>query len=173
MLRKQLLVFVLIGLFVLALGACAKKQTAKVEPPPAAEVTEQPATPPVEEVEEVPQEVTPTVTMPVLNDVYFEYDKSRITEESKQTLADNARQLKDAGMVAITIEGHCDERGTNAYNLALGERRAKSVMEYMVSMGVDASRITTVSFGEERPFDTGHDEAAWAKNRRAHFAVKQ
>jgi peptidoglycan-associated lipoprotein len=173
MLRRQLLVFVLIGLFILTLGACAKKQTAKVEPPPAAEVTEQPATPPVEEVEEIPQEAAPTVAMPVLNDVFFEYDKARLSEEAKQTLADNARQLKDASTVAVVIEGHCDERGTNAYNLALGERRAKSAMEYLVSMGVAAARITTISYGEERPFNTGHDEAAWSKNRRAHFTVKQ
>jgi len=170
MLRKQLFVFILIGVFVLALGACAKKQTAKVEPPPAAEVTEEPAAPPVEEIEETRQE-EPTIKMPVLNDVFFEYDKSRLTDEAKQTLAENAKQLTNGA--AITIEGHCDERGTNAYNLALGERRAKSAKDYLASLGVDAARISTISFGEERPFDTGHDEGAWAKNRRAHFVVKQ
>ena len=171
MLRRQLFVFLLIGLFVLALGACAKKQTAKVEPPPPVEVTEPPAEPPVEEVEEIPEE--PVIKMPVVNDVFFEFDKSNITDESKRTLAENARQLKDASMVAIVIEGHCDERGTNAYNLALGERRAKAAKDYLVTLGVDGTRITTISYGEERPFDTGHDEAAWAKNRRAHFVIKQ
>ncbi len=172
MLPRKLFVLVLIGLFVLALGACAKKQTAKVEPPPAVEVTEQPATP-VEEVEETPQEETPTMKMPVLNDVFFEFNKSNLTDQAKQALAENARQLIDAAMAAISIEGHCDERGTNAYNLALGERRANSAKDYLVSMGVDAGRISTTSYGEERPFDTGHDEAAWTKNRRAHFVIKQ
>jgi peptidoglycan-associated lipoprotein len=72
----------------------------------------------------------------------------------------------------ITIEGHCDERGTKAYNLALGEKRANAAKDYLVAMGVNASRISTVSYGKERPFDSGHSEAAWAKNRRAHFVVK-
>lgn len=166
MLRRQLLVFILIGLFVLALGACAKKQTAKVAPPPVVEVTEQPVEPPVEEVEEAP----PVVKL-VLNDIFFEFDKSRLTDEAKRILAENANQLKGAG--AATIEGHCDERGTNAYNLALGEKRAKAAKDYLVSLGVDGGQITTMSYGEERPFDQGHDEAAWAKNRRAHFVVKE
>jgi peptidoglycan-associated lipoprotein len=75
--------------------------------------------------------------------------------------------------VNITIEGHCDERGTKAYNLALGEKRANAAKEYLVALGVSGSRIATVSYGKERPFDPGHDEAAWAKNRRAHFVVNR
>lgn len=170
MARKQLFVFALIGLLVLALGACSKKPTTEVQTTPEqAQVTEQPVETPVEEVEETPQEM---VKMPVLNDVFFEFDKSRLTDEGKRVLADNARQLKDAAGAKITIEGHCDERGTNAYNLALGERRANAAREYLVSLGVEAGRIATISYGEERPFDTGHDEAAWAQNRRAHFAGK-
>ncbi|UCG53716.1 MAG: peptidoglycan-associated lipoprotein Pal [Candidatus Latescibacterota bacterium] len=113
------------------------------------------------------------VKMPVLNDVFFEFDKSTLTDEAKQTLADNATQLKDAEMVMITVEGHCDERGTNAYNLALGERRAKAAIDYLASLGVAANRMDMISYGEERPFDPGHTEAAWEQNRRAHFVVKQ
>jgi peptidoglycan-associated lipoprotein len=172
MLRKQLFVFVLIGLFVLAFAACSKKPTTEVKTTPEVEVTEQPAAP-VEEVEETAQEETPAIKMPVVNDVFFEFNKSQLTDEAKQTLADNARQLKEGGSMAVTIEGHCDERGTNAYNLALGERRANTAKDYLVSLGVDAGRVTTITYGEERPFDQGHNEAAWAKNRRAHFAVNQ
>ena len=73
----------------------------------------------------------------------------------------------------VTIEGHCDERGTSAYNLALGEKRANAAKEYLVALGVNAARVSTVSYGKERPFDDGHDESAWAKNRRAHFVAGQ
>ena len=170
MIYKKLFVLFLVGLLVVAVGACSKKQTTKVETAPTEEVAE--TTPAVEEVQETAQPETPAVKMPVLSDVYFEFDKSRISDESKQTLAENARQLNDAGSMAITIEGHCDERGTNAYNLALGEKRANAAKDYLVSLGVAAGRITTVSYGEEKPFDTGHDEYAWSKNRRAHFVVK-
>lgn len=168
MLRRQLLVVLVVGLFIFALGACAKKQTAQPAPPPP---------PPVEEtvepqVEEVVQE-EPVMKMPVVEDIFFEFDKSAITDAAKQTLANNAQQLKDAPNAMIQIEGHCDERGTNAYNLALGERRANAAKDYLVTLGVDASRISTISYGEERPFDTGHTDAAWAKNRRAHFVVQQ
>lgn len=162
---KQLFVLLLIGMFVLTLGACAKKQTAKVEPPPA-QVTEKPVAPPVEEIKEAPP-----VVQVVVNDVFFDFDKSTLTDEAKRVLTENAAQLKNAG--PFTIEGHCDERGTNAYNLALGERRAKAAKDFLVTLGVDAGVITIVSYGEERPFDTGHNEAAWAKNRRAHFVVSQ
>jgi peptidoglycan-associated lipoprotein len=93
--------------------------------------------------------------------------------DAQRALDKNATQLRDASTFDILIEGHCDERGTNAYNLALGEKRAEAAKSYLVSQGIAASRITTVSYGEERPFDTGHNEAGWAKNRRAHFGVKQ
>jgi peptidoglycan-associated lipoprotein len=170
MIRKKLFVLFLVGLLVVAVGACSKKQTTKVETEPATETVTETA-PPVEEVRETVQE-TPVTKMPVLNDVYFDFDKSTLSAEAKQTLADNATQLKDAGAMAVTIEGHCDERGTNAYNLALGEKRANAAKDYLVSLGVDAGRITTISYGEEKPFDAGHDESAWSKNRRAHFVVK-
>jgi peptidoglycan-associated lipoprotein len=170
MIHKKLFVLFLTGLLVVALGACSKKQTTKVETEPVETVTE--TAPPVEEVQQEAVEETPVTKIPVLNDVYYDFDKSTLSAEAKQTLAENARQLNDAGAMAVTIEGHCDERGTNAYNLALGEKRANAAKDYLVSLGVDAGRITTISYGEEKPFDAGHEEAAWAKNRRAHFVVK-
>jgi peptidoglycan-associated lipoprotein len=170
MMYKKLFVLFLVGLLVVAVGACSKKQTTKVDTEPATETVTETA-PPVEEVQEAVQE-TPVTKMPVLNDVYFDFDKSALSAEAKQTLAENARQLNDAGSMAVTIEGHCDERGTNAYNLALGEKRANAAKDYLVSLGVDGGRITTISYGEEKPFDAGHDETAWTKNRRGHFVVK-
>jgi peptidoglycan-associated lipoprotein len=170
MIYKKLFVLFLVGLLVVAVGACSKKQTTKVETEPATETVTETA-PPVEEVQETIQE-TPVTKIPVLNDVYYDFDKSTLSAEAKQTLAENATQLKDAGSMAVTIEGHCDERGTNAYNLALGEKRANAAKDYLVSLGVDAGRVTTISYGEEKPFDAGHDESAWSKNRRAHFVVK-
>ena len=171
MIYKKLFVLFLVGLLVVAVGACSKKQTTKVETEPATETVTETA-PPVEEVQQEAVTETPVTKIPVLNDVYYDFDKTTLSAEAKQTLAENATQLKDAGSMAVTIEGHCDERGTNAYNLALGEKRANAAKDYLVSLGVDAGRITTISYGEEKPFDAGHDESAWTKNRRAHFVVK-
>jgi peptidoglycan-associated lipoprotein len=104
-----------------------------------------------------------------LSDVFFDFDQYNLSSEAKSTLEANARELKRVGDSGVTIEGHCDERGTKAYNLALGEKRANAAKDYLVTLGVTASRINTISYGKERPFDSGHDESAWAKNRRAHF----
>jgi peptidoglycan-associated lipoprotein len=104
--------------------------------------------------------------------VFFAFDRSDITPEARETLARQADWLRRYPNVTVTIEGHCDERGSSEYNLALGERRAKSTMNYLVSQGVQANRITIISYGEERPQCTEHTESCWAKNRRAHFLVK-
>jgi peptidoglycan-associated lipoprotein len=98
--------------------------------------------------------------------VYFDFDKSNIKPEFEDTIKANAKMLLDSPNMRVTIEGHCDERGTNEYNLALGQRRAESVRRALVAAGVPAARLSTVSFGEERPVDLGHTEEAWAKNRR-------
>ena len=110
--------------------------------------------------------------VPELQDVYFDFDKYDIRPADARTLDANAAYLKSNPNSLILIEGHCDERGTNEYNLALGERRAKSTMNYLVSQGVQASRITIISYGEERPACSQKSEECWAKNRRAHFLVK-
>ena len=108
---------------------------------------------------------------PNLKDIYFDFDKYDIRPGDAKILDSNATWLK-ANNNLVLIEGHCDERGTNEYNLALGERRAKATMNYLVSQGVQAGRITIISYGEERPICTEHNEACWAKNRRAHFLTK-
>ena len=107
-----------------------------------------------------------------LQDIYFDFDQSTILPEAARKLDANASWMKSNPNHLILVEGHCDERGTNEYNLALGERRARSTMNYLVTQGVQASRITIISYGEERPTCSEKSEACWAKNRRAHFLVK-
>lgn len=110
--------------------------------------------------------------VPQVQDIYFDFDKYDIRPGDAKTLDANAGWLKANAAQLVLIEGHCDERGTNEYNLALGERRAKAAMNYLVSQGVQANRITIISYGEERPFCTEKNEGCWSKNRRAHFLVK-
>ena len=107
----------------------------------------------------------------LLKDIRFDYDKYDIRREDEEILKENAAFLKKNPDMKIQIEGHCDERGTVEYNLALGERRANSTKRYLVSLGITSDRISTISFGKERPLDPGHHEEAWAKNRRAHIVV--
>jgi peptidoglycan-associated lipoprotein len=106
-----------------------------------------------------------------LKPVFFDYDSADLTPAAKVALDENAGVLKKYGSWVLTIEGHCDERGTPEYNLALGERRAVAARTYLVALGVAGDRLRTVSYGKEFPFDPGKDEAAWAKNRRAHFVI--
>ena len=106
-----------------------------------------------------------------LKTVYFAYDSYKLTGDARNVLKNSAKWLKDNGSATIQVEGHCDERGTTEYNLALGERRANAAKDYLVRLGVDASRVSIISYGEERPVDPGHDETAWSKNRRAAFVV--
>ena len=106
-----------------------------------------------------------------LADIHFELDASTLSDAARQTLGQHAAWLQGPRWRRVTIEGHCDERGTVEYNLALGEHRARAASEYLVSLGVAEGRLHTVSFGKEKPLDPGSDEAAWAKNRRAHFVV--
>jgi peptidoglycan-associated lipoprotein len=104
--------------------------------------------------------------------IHFEFDKSRLLPEAKAILRVKAEWLKANPEAQAIIEGHCDERGTNEYNLALGDRRAQSAKTYLVDLGIAAERLTCISYGEERPLDPGHDEAAWAKNRRDQFVIE-
>ena len=104
--------------------------------------------------------------------MFFDYDSATLSTEAQEQLTQNGGWLGSNTSKAVLIEGHCDERGTSEYNLALGDRRAASTKEYLVRFGVNSSRLETVSFGEERPFVQGESEEAWAKNRRAHFVVK-
>lgn len=105
-------------------------------------------------------------------DIYFEYDSSALLPEARELLKRKAEFLAANPHISIVIEGHTDERGTPEYNIALGERRAESVRTFLEGLGVTASRMSTVSYGEEKPIDPGHNEAAWAKNRRAHIEIR-
>lgn len=107
----------------------------------------------------------------VNEDVHFAFDSSLLEVDAERILEQKATWLQDNGGASVQIEGHCDERGTSAYNLALGERRANAVQEYLTVLGVDPSRLSTISYGEEHPLDPGHDETAWSSNRRAHFVI--
>ncbi len=107
----------------------------------------------------------------VLSPVYFDFDRFNLSDETRSTLGNNAEWIKSHPGTSVQVEGHCDERGTEEYNLALGEKRATAAKAYLVSLGVDESQVYTISYGEERPEDAGHDESAWSKNRRAAFMV--
>jgi peptidoglycan-associated lipoprotein len=106
-----------------------------------------------------------------IQDAFFEYNEAALSASGQSALQASATWLKRYPQYNLLIEGHCDERGTEQYNLALGDRRANIAKEYLATLGIDTSRIRTVSYGEERPFDQGHDESAWAKNRRDHLVL--
>ncbi len=183
-------VAVLTGLVVasLALVACAPKKppVARPLPPPPATTPEAPPPPaPAAPVAETPVLTAPPVaedSMAVrsiddlnrdspLRVVYYDYDSAELSAEARAALDANAALLKKYPTWTVTIEGHCDERGTAEYNLALGERRAGSAQAYLLALGIPASRVKIVSYGREFPFDPDHDEESWAKNRRAHFVI--
>jgi peptidoglycan-associated lipoprotein len=106
-----------------------------------------------------------------LKTIYFSFDSANIETDTKDSLKENADFLKANATVDVQVEGHCDERGGRQYNLALGERRAKAVRDYLVALGVESKRVTIISYGSERPKLEGHDESAWSQNRRANFVV--
>ena len=169
-------------------SGCAKEELVKKDEPVAAPVAPPPAPKPAEPTtprEEViaPQTVkeapisttedTSQATAPVsaLEKIYFDFDAFTLSQTSRDTLAKNAEILLKKLSGNIQIEGHCDERGSDEYNLALGEKRAKSALNYLVTLGVPAERLSVISYGKEKPADPGHDEAAWAKNRRGEFVI--
>jgi peptidoglycan-associated lipoprotein len=174
-------------LVALTVGACSKKQPPIARPMPPASApgsTAAPPAPPEPVSEPIPVPPEPlaedTVGSRSIDDLnrdsplkpaFFALDSSEITSEMQQVLQTNAQVLKRYPSWQITIEGHCDERGTPEYNLGLGERRSIAARDYLVSLGIGADRLRTVSYGKEFPFDPGHDETAWSKNRRAHFVI--
>ncbi|MFQ5848538.1 MAG: peptidoglycan-associated lipoprotein Pal [Candidatus Methylomirabilales bacterium] len=118
-----------------------------------------------------PEQAGPRGKRSLLKGVFFDFDKAVLRKDAKRTLEANIRWLKANPQIRVVIEGHTDERGSAAYNLALGERRAKVVRDYLVARGIDASRLVTISRGETQPVTRGHDESAWQRNRRVHFAT--
>ena len=175
-------------LLTLTIAACAKKQppVARPLPPPANQNTGGTGPPPP------PQPVSEPVLVPPepvgedsiagkslddlnrdnpLKPLFFELDSADVSADGQRVLQENASIMKKYPAWQITIEGHCDERGTAEYNLALGERRALAAKNYLVSLGIPADKVKTVSYGKEFPFDPAHDDGAWSKNRRAHFVI--
>jgi peptidoglycan-associated lipoprotein len=183
----------------LALYGCPKKpevmQAAPAPAGPAAATVPSPVTPPPPSTAapetpvtrtpaptETPVKPAPAAPAPApaaaapsaspLKDVFFDFDQSNIRDDQRAGLAENVTWLKSNSGAKLLVEGHCDERGTAEYNLALGERRAKAVKDYLVAAGIAADRISTISYGKERPFVLGHDESAWKWNRRGHFVLQ-
>ena len=146
----------------LVLLGCAKKQTVKPAPEPTQEPkAEQPKVP----------ETKPEVKME-FRTVYFDFDSYQVRDVDRQLLLDAARVMRTNSRMVVRLEGHCDERGTIEYNLALGEKRANAVRDYLVASGVDVKQLKTVSYGKEKPAVRGSDEASWARNRRVEFVVE-
>ncbi len=176
-------------ILVLSFGCSSTKPKAETVAPPPAEETPTPALQPgVDEefvddtaiepilseqatVEDLPADLVSLNARGYLDDVFFETDSYTIGETSREHIAANASWLNQYSSIEILIEGHCDERNTREYNLALGERRANSVKDYLVFLGISPQRIRTISYGEERPFSIGHNEYSWSQNRRSHFVI--
>jgi peptidoglycan-associated lipoprotein len=154
---------VLLSAALLALS-CAKKQTVEQKEPPAQ----------VQPVVQAPEQPAPEQEAKMeFKTVYFDFDSYQLDEESRKNLSDAAAILRGKTGVVIRLEGHCDERGTIEYNLALGERRAVAVREYLANLGVAGTSLKVVSYGEEKPADPGHDETSWIKNRRVEFIIEK
>ena len=170
-------VAVVLSILVLVLTVSCQKKTVALQDEPVATVVEDDTMKTEEENVESSadlQESEPEKMVEVVlqENVYFEFDKSILSEAARESLLKNGEWLRHNPDVAITIEGHCDERGTNDYNLALGDRRAESVKDFLLDLGIDASRLATITYGEERPAVPGKNEAAYSKNRRAYFLIK-
>lgn len=185
MTTRNLVVAMAVALAALAVGcssgpsATTAESVATPTPTPRAtpvpeEVVSQPENEPVPSVEvaeELPEDLQELNRRGYLKDAFFDTDSYEIRPDARDVLAADAAWLQKYPSVRILIEGHCDERNTREYNLALGERRANAVRDYLIALGIAPDRIQTISYGEERPFALGHDESAWRLNRRAHFVI--
>jgi peptidoglycan-associated lipoprotein len=188
---RKLMIWIAVPVLVTFIYGCPKKkpatppadldvETRTVEaPPPAAQEVVQPPAPATDDT--IEQDPLASQDLQVVNaelrrrgfsaDVYFNYDESDLSDDARQRLARNADLLKSQPRFSVTIEGHCDSRGTNEYNLSLGERRANAVRDYLASLGVGADRLRPISYGEERPVCTDEDESCWSQNRRGHMII--
>ncbi len=174
--NKKLLFFAVTIVLAFAVFGCHKKEVQPPPPPPPPAAVEKQAEPaPVDSAairaRERARRLAEAKSQISGKVVYFDYDKSDIRPEFRSTLDQIAQTMKDFDELQVRVEGHCDERGTDAYNLALGERRANAARQYLVDSGISAGRIELKSWGEERPADAEHNEAAWEKNRRGEFIV--
>lgn len=154
------------------LNGCAKKKAETPPPKPEPRVQEKKPAPRPQVKRPEPKAVEKVALRESAFDtIYFDFDKSDIKSDQRSRINTNAQLLSENRNVRIRIEGHCDERGTNEYNMALGQRRADSIKRYFVDYGISSSRITTISYGEERPVATGNNESAWSQNRRGEFKI--
>lgn len=177
MTRSALAASLLAGGLVSAAGCSSKPAVQSVAPmaaPTPTIVRAEPAPTPPAARPAVAEDTLPTSLDEInkrgyLKDAFFDFDRAEIRTDQRDSLAADGAWLRTHPSVKVRIEGHCDERGTEAYNMALGEHRAATARDYLTTLGVDVSRMTTISYGKERPFATGHDETAWAENRRDHF----
>jgi peptidoglycan-associated lipoprotein len=162
-------------------GACKKKPpttTAEARPPVEAPAPPEtrvppppPSAPPEAGAEVMTQDISEMNKKGYLQDAFFDYDQSDLRDDARTVLSADAEWLKRYPSIQVLVEGHCDERGTSAYNLALGDRRANAARDYIASLGISAARVRTVSYGKERPFCTESSESCWQQNRRAHFVI--
>lgn len=163
---------VLVALVAVSAG-CAKKAPV-IPPAPPQSTVETPTPPPAPPKSDTP--VTPIpggkVSSSDFQPAFFDLDSYTLRDDARGALDSDAKLMRDNADVNLTIEGHCDERGTVEYNQALGEKRAQAARDYLVAAGIDGGRLNVISYGKERPFDQGHDESAWAKNRRAHPVMR-
>lgn len=180
---KKVIIFSLSVLLVSLFLISCRAKVEEVPPPPPPQVKEQPK---VEKVKEVPPVKKPEMTEEEifmaksleeinreapLDMIHFDFDRYFIRDDAKPVLEVNAKWLNKFSTVKILIEGHCDERGTEEYNLALGEKRAKSTRDYLASLGISPNRIRIISYGKSQPLELGHNEIAWQKNRRSQFLI--
>jgi peptidoglycan-associated lipoprotein len=165
--KKWILLALLVVIPGMLFSVSCQKKVVDASPEPMAEEKEEVVV--KEEVEEVVVYKVPEMVMQ--EDIYFAFDKSTLTAAAQDNLLKKAQWLRQNPDATVTIEGNCDDRGTAEYNLALGDRRAESAKAFLVDLGIDPSRLTTISYGEERPVDPRNTEEAWAKNRRDHFVV--
>ena len=177
--RKSKLVMVfLLGITICLIGlpGCGGKKKSPEEQKRAAAETKAPEKKPTPKpiVKEPPRRAEEDLRAPrdlKFTTIYFDFDKSNIRVDQRRLIESNAQLLSKYKTLKVRIEGHCDERGTNGYNLALGQRRADAIKRYLIDYGISSSNITTLSYGEERPVDSGHNETAWGKNRRGEFVI--
>lgn len=162
--KKWIFLALLLVIPGLLFSVSCQKKLVDASPEPTAQ--EEPKAEPVEEAP------TPTASGIIMQeDIYFEFDSASLTPAAQDNLLRKAEWLRENSDVTVTIEGHCDARGTNEYNLALGDRRAESAKAFLVDLGIDSMRLTTISYGEERPVCNQQNEECWAKNRRGNFVV--
>ena len=169
---KNVMMILAVIVLALAIGTgCGSKK--KVDEGPTADVSKGEPTPakPAES-NPVPSDTQPVKIAYELVDIHFDFDSADLRSSERDILTKHGDWLSDNASVRVTIEGHCDERGTVEYNLALGERRARTAKDFLVSYGIADGRLETISYGKERPEDPGHDESAWARNRRAEFVKR-